>query len=345
MKVLTVVGARPQFIKAAAVSRIIRSEITEFLVHTGQHYDNNMSKVFFDELHIPIPNVNLGVGSASHAKQTAEMLVKLEEVMIKENPDAVLLYGDTNSTLAGAIAAGKLNIPIAHIEAGVRCGVKDMPEEQNRIITDHLAQWNFAPSIDGIKGLESEGIGETGYFVGDVMYDALLYYGKMADKVESWIFYNKLELLDGKKIEINLENGWYLSTIHRPENTDKAEKFIEIVEALNALDKPVVFPVHPRTQKSVLNNKMADKYTNILFVEPLGYMEMIFFCKNACKIITDSGGLHKESYLMKVPGVVILRNTGWVETLDGSWNVLASPDRKDILQKVYDTKIDESKWK
>lgn len=343
MKILTVVGARPQFIKAAAVSREIRKEFEEYLVHTGQHYDSNMSEIFFDELHIPKPDINLAVGSASHAVQTAEMMVKLEEVMKKETPDIVLLYGDTNSTLAGALVAGKLNIPIAHVEAGVRCDVKDMPEEQNRIVTDHLARWNFAPSKEAMKLMKREGLEEHSYFVGDVMYDALLYYGKLVSEWTQEDFLNKVDVLDEKDASALFENGWYLCTIHRPENTDELWKFKEVLSGLNQLDRPVIFPIHPRTQKSLSMEDMKE-YANIHFVKPLGYMEMIWCCKNAVKVVTDSGGLHKESYLMKVPGVVVLRNTGWSETLRGNWNVLASPDEQDIIRKVQDTKIDKECW-
>lgn len=346
MKILTVVGARPQFIKAAAVSREIRKEFKEYLVHTGQHYDTNMSKVFFDELHIPEPDINLSVGSGSHAVQTAEMMVKLEAVINEQKPDMVLLYGDTNSTLAGAIVAAKLNIPIAHVEAGVRCNVKDMPEEQNRIMTDHLAKWNFAPSQEGMNGLMQEGLGETTFFVGDVMYDALLYYGEL---VKGWSvenFRSKLEgLEENEKIKnLGLDNGWYLCTIHRPENTDKICKFDSIMEGLNQLDKPVIFPVHPRTQKNLSVEKMQ-KWGNIYFVKPLGYMEMIYASKNACKVVTDSGGLHKECYLLKTPGIVVLRNTGWSETLKGNWNVLANPEERDIVEKVMKTVVNKECWK
>lgn len=344
MKVLTVVGARPQFIKAAVVSREIRKVAEEYLVHTGQHYDSNMSKIFFDELHIPEPDINLAVGSASHAIQTAEMMVKLEEVMKKENPDAVLLYGDTNSTLAGTLVAGKLNIPIAHIEAGIRCNIKDIPEEQNRIVTDHLAKWNFVPSEEGMKCIKREGLEDNSYFVGDVMYDALLYYGEIVEKWTKEGFFQKMEALDNKNVDELVEKGWYLTTIHRPENTDDISKFREILKGLESLDRPVVFPIHPRTKKNITDKEMTE-YSNIHFVNPLGYLEMIWCCKNAKKVITDSGGLHKESYLMKVPGVVVLRNTPWSETLKGDWNVLAIPNAEDIADKAMNIQVKAECWK
>ena len=344
MKVLTVVGARPQFIKAAVVSREIRKVAEEYLVDTGQHYDSYMSKIFFDELHIPEPDVNLAVGSASHAVQTAEMMIRLEEVMKKETPDIVLLYGVTNSTLAGAIVAGKLNIPIAHVEAGVRCNVKDMPEEQNRIVTDHLARWNFVPSQEGMDYIKKEGLADNSYFVGDVMYDALLYYGELVADWTKDSFFQKTEALDNKTPDALIENGWYLTTIHRPENTDDISKFREILRGLESLDKPVIFPIHPRTRKNITEQEMTE-YSNIHFVKPLGYLEMIWCCKNAKKVITDSGGLHKESYLMKVPGVVVLRNTAWCETLEGDWNVLASPDAEDIVNKVMNIQAKPECWK
>jgi len=340
MKIAAVVGARPQFIKAASLSRILRQEHDEILIHTGQHYDDNMSEIFFAELDIPRPNYNLNVGSMSHAKQTAAMMIGIEDILFSEKPDAVILYGDTNSTLAGAIVAGKLNIPIAHVEAGVRCFVRDMPEEQNRILTDHLAKWNFVPSELALEYLKKEGINENAYNVGDIMYDGLLYYSKKAEKYD-------IEYSTGKiKYFINNHNKitekYYLATIHRPENTDNIEILKSVINGLNDLDCPVLFPVHPRIKKAI-KEIIADKLLeNIHFIEPLGYMDMIYFAKNAQKIITDSGGLHKEAFWLKIPAVVILRNTGWEETLQGNCNVLASPNKSDIIDKVNNTVIDYS---
>lgn len=343
MKIVSVVGARPQFVKAAAVSRVLRSQHDEIMIHTGQHYDPNMSECFFEELHIPVPNYNLGVGSGTHAKQTAQMMIGIEEILLKEKPDAVLLYGDTNSTLAGAITAAKLGIPIAHVEAGVRCGKMDMPEEQNRICTDHLSTWLFAPSQSAMHYLEREGLSDRAYLVGDVMYDAMLYYGQQADNRQFAEQLQSLQVLD-KREQMDLSK-YYLATTHRPENVDHPDTLRQILEALNELDHPVIYAIHPRTQAkcSAFGIHYAD-YQNILFVAPLGYIEMIYFTKHACKVITDSGGLHKEAYLWKVPGVVILRDSAWGETLEGNWNVLARPNKQDILQKALYTEIDQSKW-
>ena len=335
MKIVTVVGARPQFIKAASLSRILRQKHDEILVHTGQHYDDNMSEIFFVELDIPKPDYNLNVGSMSHARQTAAMMIGIEDVLLAEKPDAVILYGDTNSTLAGAVTAGKLNIPIAHVEAGVRCFVRDMPEEQNRVLTDHLSKWNFVPSESAVKYLEREGITENVYNVGDIMYDGLIYYSKKTEEYSKEYFHGRIKYLINNKNKI--KDKYYLATIHRPENTDNIEILKSILSGLNALEAPVLFPVHPRIKKAVKG--IERKYDSIHFIEPLGYLDMIYSAKNAVKIITDSGGLHKEAFWLKVPSVVILRNTGWEETLNGNCNVLAMPDKTDIIEKVNDTKI------
>jgi len=340
MKIATIVGARPQFIKAASLSRTLRQKHDEILVHTGQHYDDNMSDVFFAELDIPKPEYNLNIGSKSHARQTAAMMIGIEDILLTENPDAVILYGDTNSTLAGAVVAGKLIIPIAHIEAGVRCFVRDMPEEQNRILTDHLAKWNFVPSDSAVENLRTEGITENVYNVGDIMYDGLLYYSKKTEECSSEYFYSRLNYLI-RSTTITSEK-YYLATIHRPENTDNIGTLTSIIKGLNNLEYPVLFPVHPRIKKAIKEITTDGLFDNIHFVDPLGYMDMIFFSKNAVKIITDSGGLHKEAFWLKVPSVVILRNTAWEETLKGNCNVLASPDEKDIVNKVNNTIIDYS---
>ena len=340
MKILTVVGARPQFVKAAAVSRELRKKHTEILVHTGQHYDADMSQVFFEELSIPAPDYNLGVGSASHARQTAQMMIGIEDVLLSEKPDAVLLYGDTNSTLAGSVTAAKLGIPVAHVEAGVRCGVFDMPEEQNRIVTDHLARWNFAPSQDAVENLQKENITNGVYNVGDVMFDAMLYYGGEADKLGHAEFLSRLHSLDGRTPDVR-EGNYYLATMHRPENVDSPEHLAAILDSFELLDAPVLFAIHPRTQARMKEFGLSmSGRPNTFFVSPMGYIEMIYFTKHAKKVVTDSGGLHKEAYLWKVPGVVVLRSTAWIETLAGSWNVLASPDARDIASKAMEIKPD-----
>jgi UDP-GlcNAc3NAcA epimerase len=332
MKILTIVGARPQFIKAAAVSRIIRKKHTEILVHTGQHYDPNMSDIFFDELKIPHPDYNLGVGSGSHGKQTAEMLIKIEEVILNENPDALLVYGDTNSTLAGAIAASKLLVPVAHIEAGLRSYNKAMPEEQNRVLTDHISKWLFCPTETAVANLNNEGIIRNVFNVGDVMYDALLYYKQIAMDRYKNVGANKIEhIIENRR---SLENGWYLATIHRAENTDIEDKLSSILAAFEQLCLPVIFPIHPRTKHIAENLNAKHRYTNIHFVSPVGYLYMLYLTANAKKVITDSGGLQKEAFLLNVPCVTVREQTEWLETLNDNWNILCTTQTADIIDKI-----------
>lgn len=341
MKILTVVGARPQFVKAAAVSRVLRRSHTEILVHTGQHYDENMSGVFFEELQIPRPDYNLGVGSGSHGRQTGEMLEKIEELLFKEKPDAVLVYGDTNSTLAGALAASKLHIPVAHVEAGLRSYNREMPEEINRVLTDHVSQSLFCPTQTAVANLEKEGITQNVYNVGDVMCDALYFYRTLAAKKYQGSGLGELEYSEERPGEIKGE--YYLATIHRAENTDGSKSLQNILAAFEKFDAPVVFPVHPRTRPIVHSLVQQNNYKNIHFVAPVGYLHMIHLSSNAKKIVTDSGGLQKEAYLLKVPCVTVREQTEWVETLNGGWNVLAHPDTTDILDKVANIKADETK--
>lgn len=340
MKVVTIVGARPQFVKAAAVSRVLREKHTEILVHTGQHYDNNMSDVFFEELHIPKPDINLGVGSGSHAKQTAEMLVGIEEILLKEEPDYLLVYGDTNSTLAGALAASKIHIPIIHVEAGLRSYNMGMPEEQNRILTDRISKILLCPTDVAVDNLKKEGITQGVYNVGDVMCDAVLYYSKLLDEQPSECYFSHLE---GLSEDIKPVNEWYLSTIHRAENTDSINKVREMLNAFEKLDAPVIFPVHPRTKGLVKTLKERHRYKNILFIEPVGYLDMLYFVKNAKKVITDSGGLQKETYILGTPCITVRDQTEWVETLVGNHNILAKPVAEDIVDKVMNTTIDYDK--
>lgn len=342
MKLLTVVGARPQFIKAAAVSRVIRTEIKEILVHTGQHYDQNMSDIFFDELRIPKPDFNLGIGSASHAKQTAEMMVRIEALILAEKPDAVLVYGDTNSTLAGALAAVKIHVPVVHVEAGLRSYNMEMPEEVNRILTDKISKILLCPTDDAVMNLKKEGITDRVYNVGDVMCDAVLFYGKMLNEKSKSEYFKKLIPLIGK--DRNLDK-WYLATIHRAENTDSIVKIENILNAFEQLSFPVVFPVHPRTKNMVLELYNKHAYKNIYFVQPMGYIDMLFFTKNAEKVVTDSGGLQKEAYILKKPCVTVREQTEWVETLIGNNNVLSHPITKDIISKVNNTVIDNSLYR
>lgn len=336
MKVVTIVGARPQFVKAAALSRVIRKYHTEILVHTGQHYDNNMSDIFFEELHIPKPDYNLGVGSGSHAKQTGDMMIGIEKILLDEKPDYILLYGDTNSTLAGALAACKIHIPIIHIEAGLRSYNIQMPEELNRILTDRISKLLFCPTDTAVENLKKEGITKGVYNVGDVMCDAVLYYSHIIEEKGRDYFFERLEKLTNHS---NPEK-WYLATIHRAENTDSIDKIREILEAFETFDYPVIFPVHPRTRSMVMNIMQEKQYQNIIPTQPVGYIDMLFFTKHAIKVVTDSGGLQKEAYILDTPCVTVRNQTEWVETLRGNHNILCKPEKKEIIEKVYHTSID-----
>ncbi|MFT8887579.1 MAG: UDP-N-acetylglucosamine 2-epimerase (non-hydrolyzing) [Ethanoligenens sp.] len=332
MKIVTVVGARPQFIKAAAVSRVLRQAHQEILVHTGQHYDANMSDVFFDELHIPHPDYALGVGSGSHGRQTGEMLAKVEDVLLQEKPDAVLVYGDTNSTLAGALAASKLCIPVAHVEAGLRSFNRTMPEEQNRILTDHISTLLFAPTVTAADHLHDEGITQGVEMVGDVMCDALYYYRDLAEQSCAETGLSQLDDLFPHSPEI--EEKWILATIHRAENTDGIQNLSQILAAFEQLPVPVIFPVHPRTIGLVRTLWRRENYHNIRFVQPVGYLHMLWLAGHARRIITDSGGLQKEAYLLEVPCVTVREQTEWVETVESGWNTLAHANTADILVKA-----------
>jgi UDP-GlcNAc3NAcA epimerase len=320
-KILTIVGARPQFIKVAPVSRVLREHCEEKLIHTGQHYDHKMAGVFFEELNIPEPDFNLGIGSGNHGKQTGEMLSKIEEVLMNESPDAVLVYGDTNSTLAGALAAAKLHIPVFHIEAGLRSFNKRMPEEVNRILTDHISSLLFSPTQTSIDNLKNEGVVDSVHNVGDVMYDAVLYNTKLAeDKVDIASY--------------GVQSKEYiLATIHRAENTDDKERLQAIFESLNKLDKTVILPLHPRTEKKLKDFQLyhlVESSNVIKVIEPVSYLEMLLLEANAYSIVTDSGGVQKEAYFMKVPCFTLRDQTEWVETVDIGWNTLVDPVKMDL---------------
>lgn len=330
ISIATVVGARPQFVKAAAISRAItalnrvHSEtlVTESILHTGQHYDANMSKVFFDELQIPIPSTNLEVGSASHGKQTGIMLDKLEAAFIKLKPDWVLIYGDTNSTLAAALAAIKLHIPIAHVEAGLRSFNRRMPEEINRIIADTLSSLLFCPTAAAVRNLAHEGITQGVHKVGDVMYDSVLFYSELAEQQSSI-----LETLGLKP------GAYFLATVHRAENTDHPEHMQEILDAFCEIDRPVVWPIHPRT-RNLLADKLQRLPDHICVVDPLPYFDMLKLEKNAQKILTDSGGVQKEAYWFKVPCITLREETEWVELVDAGFNMLCGPSRSRIIKAL-----------
>jgi UDP-GlcNAc3NAcA epimerase len=322
MKAVSVVGARPQFIKAAPVSRELRKEHKEISVHTGQHYDYLMSAIFFNELGIPEPDYNLGVGSASHGRQTGEMLIRIEKALLTEKPDWVLVYGDTNSTLAGALAAAKLHIPVAHVEAGLRSFNREMPEEINRILTDHVSDLLFCPTETAVRNLAREGITKGVHNVGDVMYDAVLHNIGIAEQ--------RSHILERLGIE---PKAYLLATVHRPQNTDRAESLRSILSAFNALDELIVFPAHPRTSEAI-ERLGYHLRPNVKLIEPVSYLDMLVLEKNARLILTDSGGVQKEAYFFGVPCVTLREETEWVETVEAGWNVVVGASRMEIVSAV-----------
>jgi UDP-N-acetylglucosamine 2-epimerase (non-hydrolysing) len=320
MKIASIVGARPNFIKCAPLSREIRKVFSEVLIHTGQHYDYEMNKVFFDELNIPEPDYHLDVGSGNHGEQTGEMLKRTEEVLIKEKPDLVLVFGDTNSTLAGALAAIKLHIKVAHVEAGLRSFDKKMPEEINRILTDHCSDLLFCPTETAVENLKKKGIIKAAYLTGDVMVDALKENIEIAER--------KSKILN--ELYLNPKE-YYLATLHRSENTDNFERLKNIVAAFCEISN-LIFPCHPRTEKYLKQFGLWDKLTReVNAIKPLGYLDMLVLEKNANKILTDSGGVQKEAYIFKVPCITLRENTEWVETVEDGWNVLVGADKEKII--------------
>lgn len=325
MKILTIVGARPQFIKAATVSRAFDAEggCAEILLHTGQHFDQNMSHVFFEELGIRSPKYNLEIGGGTHGQNTGRMIEGIESVLFDEKPDWVLVYGDTDSTLAGAVAAAKLHIPIAHVEAGLRSYNRNMPEEINRKVTDHVATLLLTPNEDAVRTLALEGIaGEAVKNVGDVMFDATLHFGARAERVSRVL--DRLACVPG---------AYVLATVHRQENTDESHRLVHILNAFGQFSMPVVLPLHPRTRKRIEQHALHMP-SNVLITEPLGYLDMLMLEKHAALIATDSGGVQKEAYFHKVPCVTLRDETEWRELIEMGWNVLASPDAPDFLHKI-----------
>ena len=327
MKFVSIVGARPQFVKAAPVSHALRLKNTEVLVHTGQHYDDNMSAVFFDELNIPAPDYNLGVGSGTHGVQTGVMLARIEQVLAAEQPDWVIIYGDTNSTLAGALAASKLHIKVAHVEAGLRSFNRAMPEEINRVVADHLSNLCLCPSQTAVDNLAAEGIVRGAHLVGDVMADAL---GSAAERARSQS--NILERLG------LTERRYLLATVHRAENTDSSERLHNIFAAFLKINEPIIFPVHPRTRHMLadlddsITLQLAD--CHIRLIDPVGYLDMVRLEQSAQMILTDSGGIQKEAYWLSVPCVTLRDETEWTETVKAGWNVLVGADVTCIVQTV-----------
>lgn len=322
MKILTVVGARPQFVKAATVSRVVgeRGDVQEVIVHTGQHFDVNMSDIFFEEMNIPRPDYNLAINSLSHGAMTGRMLEAIEGVIIEEQPDWVLVYGDTNSTLAGALAAKKLHVKVAHVEAGLRSFNMSMPEEVNRILTDRISDVLFCPTTTAVRNLENEGFGNHDCTIsntGDVMYDAALFYRKHK-----------------RKPEVDLNDDFVLATIHRAENTNDQLRLESIIKALNSIhrDIQVIVPLHPRTKKYM------DQYNlkaDFICIEPLGYLEMIYLLESCTKVITDSGGLQKEAYFFGKPCLTLRDETEWVELVEAGVNLIVKPESDRIMVDAY----------
>ena len=320
MKIVSVVGARPQFIKSAPVSKAIANAgDQEYLVHTGQHYDYGMSKIFFEEMGIHEPDINLNVGSGTHAQQTSQMLVGIEQVLLSHKPDIVLVYGDTNSTLAGALAAAKLQIKLAHVEAGLRSYNRQMPEEHNRVLTDHSSDLLFCPTQTAVNNLAHEGIKKGVYLVGDTMYDAILQFSNIAVKLSTIL--HRLELKSKE---------YLLATIHRPYNTDHPNVLASILSAFGQVDETIIFPIHPRT----LNALEVANITiplNVNIIEPIGYLDMLMLEQNARIILTDSGGIQKEAYFFKIPCLTLRPETEWVETTESGWNKLVGTDSINIV--------------
>ncbi len=324
MKILSIIGARPQFIKEVVIQNEInkQDDIQEIVVHTGQHYDSNMSGIFFEVLNMRKPEYNLGIKASRHGEMTGKMLIELEDIMLQEKPDVVLLYGDTNSTLAGAIAASKLKMKIAHVEAGLRQEPKDMPEEINRVLTDRISSYLFAPSNLGVENLKKEGIIDNVYFTGDVMYDIFL---KMKPKFD-------YSIID----ELGLEKENYIvMTMHRDFNVDIPEKLEKILRDVNRIskEKKVVFPIHPRTKKRIQEFGLENLTKDIMIIEPLDYLKLMALTENCFKVITDSGGYQKEAYFAEKQAVIIMPDTSWRELTDAGLNILTEED------EIYDNII------
>lgn len=317
VKIVSIIGARPQFIKLARLSPLLKKTFKEIIVHTGQHYDKEMSERFFAELSLPKPHYNLGIRLVNQGEQIGRMLLGIEKALIKERPRAVVVYGDTNSTLAGALAAAKLNVPVIHIEAGLRSFNRTMPEEINRVITDHIASFLFCPTQTAVRNLQNEGITKNVFLVGDVMYDNLRNF--LSSAQDNCTIIRKLNLRP---------KNYFLLTIHRAENTTDKARLRNILSYFDSIEKTVIFPIHPRTKK-ILGNSFSPK-GNLRFITSVSYLEMLILQKNAKMIFTDSGGIQKEAYILKVPCLSLRQETEWVETLQGNCNILVGLDTKKI---------------
>jgi UDP-GlcNAc3NAcA epimerase len=315
MRIVTVVGNRPQFVKAAAVSRLLRERADELIVHTGQHYDDDLSRVFFDELSVPAPDRELGAGGGTNTAQTARILAALEPVLEELSPSLVLVYGDTNSTLAGALAASQAGIPTGHVEAGMRSFDRSMPEELNRVLTDHASELLLCSTETAMRNLEREGVRGESHLVGDVMADVSLAFRDIAEE--------RSRILD----ELGLDEGSYLVvTAHRAGNVDRPERLEALVALLEALPAPVVLPMHPRTRERLEAAGLMGRLDGIKVVRPLGYLDFMKLARHARAVLTDSGGVQKEAYLLGVPCVTLRDSTEWVETVEAGWNTLVDLD-------------------
>ena len=335
MKIVTIIGARPQFIKAAAFSRAITGKHEEILVHTGQHFDANMSDVFFKELRIPEPKYNLGISGGTHGKMTGAMLAGIEEVLLEEKPDWVLVYGDTNSTMAGALAAVKLGIQIAHVESGVRMGTLSNPEEVNRVVTDHISQLLFTPTEIEVENLKKEGIKEHVYAVGNIMYDSFLYGSRVPWKRE------EAEIFDLCGNPIVIPDQYYYLTCHRQGNTFDDQPLLEILRAMNSLELPTIYPVHPRNRERAERLCREYQFEHVVLTQPVGYLESIQLLKHCEKVVTDSGGLQCEAFFAGKQCVTVFDRVIWPQTMVENRNQLARPLASDILKKLGNTqKID-----
>lgn len=327
-KICTIVGARPQFIKAAVVSKELCKYFNEVIIHTGQHYDENMSSIFFDELNIPKPKYNLNISGGTHAEMTGNMMISIERVLISEKPDYILVYGDTNSTLAAAIVASKLMIPICHVEAGARMNTLKNPEEINRILTDHVTDLFMCSTEGSVTNLKKENINDNIYFTGDPMYDAYLQNSKLSklsigDKIKN--LYDK---------EFIIPKKFYYLTCHRQENTFDDKNLTEILKAMEELNYNVIYPVHPRNRERALRIVDKFKFKNTKLINPVGYLDSIFFVNNAITIITDSGGVQREAFFAKKPCLTVLDNVCWPELMINNYNQLVKPLKTDILEKL-----------
>lgn len=331
MEIVTVVGARPQFIKCAALSSALRLRHSEYLVHTGQHYDDAMSKRFWEEMDLPKADLNLGVGSGTHAVQTGAMLTGLEQILSERKPEGVVVFGDTNSTLAAGLAAAKLNIPVVHVEAGLRSFNRSMPEEINRIVVDRIAQVLCAPCACAVGNLRAEGIVDGVFDTGDIMYDAFLHYASQARERD---ILSSLALIEGE---------YNLVTIHRASNTEDPKQFLDILECLDSAEQPCVFLVHPRTRRFMVDHAIEENhFSNLRFIEPAGYLDCHALAASAKAIVTDSGGLQKEAYWHRVPCITVRGETEWVETVDAGWNCLVGSDSEKLARALAEFRPTEA---